>query len=226
VSLTHTDPNNKPPDIPDWICKYCKKPMRVTWHWMELEGVTRRGWVHPTVHDACADRWTREKDLEQAVQIKQEIPERYRNFDVMKFTGSNTALDLAASFYPDSIMRTVAIIGGTGRGKSRLMWNLIKGFFDEIMLETAVNSWVDYYEFSDLMTEYDRKLLSEIKDKKYVFIDNIGTTEAGGQQRVILQDVIRARIHAGKWTFLTIDNMDFDRGFPDLFRDRVVEIEV
>lgn len=223
--MTHSDPDKKPADILDWECKICKKPMRVTWHWMEVEGVTKRGWVHPTVHDACATKWERDQAIKQTPEIEQEIPERYRNFSVERF-GNKEALEAAAGFYPDSQYHTIAFYGKVGSGKSRLMWNLIQGFFDEVLMETTYRSWVDYYQFSDLMTEYDRKRLSEIKDAKYVFIDDIGSTEAGGQQRVVLQDVIRARVMSGKWTFLTIDNLDFDPGFKDLFRDRAIVIEV
>ena len=67
-------------------------------------------------------------------------------------------------------------------------------------------------------------MLAAIKSSRFCFIDDIGCVDSFGRERAQLQQVIRNRVQKGQWTFLTIDNMDFDAGFDDLFVERAVKI--
>ncbi len=110
------------------------------------------------------------------------------------------------------------------RYQSRLMWAIIQTFFDELEVDTGLRRWVDYYLFTDLITEQDKSVLAKVKMGRYVFIDDIGCTDSYGRERAQLQDVIRTRVQKEQWTFLTIDSPDFDPGLKDFFRDRALDI--
>ena len=59
---------------------------------------------------------------------------------------------------------------------------------------------------------------------QYVFIDDIGSVECYGRERANLQNLIRARIQKGQWTFLTIDSMNFDPDLKHVLTGRAVDI--
>jgi hypothetical protein len=196
-------------------CALCGKPMVARYHYLFGR------WLHSTVHDKCAEAHDRKSGQRSAKGVEQEIPPRFAHFDAKMAIAE--AVDAVVSFSPASELKTLAVIGVPARAKSRLMWSVIQGFFGELERKTGLQRWVDYYIFPDLVTEYDRGVFTKIKLGKYVFIDDIGCTESYGRERAAVQDVIRARVQKNMWTFLTIDDPEFDR-FKDIFRDRAVEV--
>jgi hypothetical protein len=209
---------DKPPDK-IINCMLCELPLKVTHHWMPVIN----HWMHPTCHDHCVEDWERKTSCGKLAPWQRDIPERFRSFDLGKVPPERRPLVAEVSdFGPDNQYKTLAIIGPPGTAKSRMMWNALKGFFDVL----ANNRWVDYYLFTDLMTEFDRNQISKLKMSKYAFVDDIGATESYGRERAQLQDAIRTRVQKSQWTFLTIDDPSFDPGFDDLFRERAVVIYV
>ena len=177
-------------------------------------------WRQANVHEKCLQDL--EKNTGNRKVNPQEIPPRFAEFDSKK--ADSRVLAACGAFSPKGDLRTLAIIGERATGKSRLMWSVIQRFFDELEVDTGVRAWVDYYLFTDLMTEFDRNALVRVKAGRYVAIDDIGCTDSYGRERAQLQDVIRTRVQKGMWTFLTIDNPEFDPGFTDLFRDRALTV--
>jgi DNA replication protein DnaC len=209
---------DKPPDK-EIKCMLCEQPLTVTHHWIPV----LNKWMHATYHDACVEQWERKNRSGKAAPWQRDIPERFRHFDITRVpVEDQKAAAEASDFGPDGQYKTLVLTGPPGSAKSRIMWNAIKGFFDVL----GNNRWVDYYLFTDLMTEFDRNQISKLKMSKYAFVDDIGATESYGRERAQLQDAIRARVQKSQWTFLTIDDPSFDPGFEDLFRERAVVIYV
>jgi hypothetical protein len=199
-------------------CRICGKPMIANWYW--FEGLNK--WLRSSVHDKCLDQYDARKD--QGPVIKREIPERFRDFKAVLFPDQDALLKIQ-EFDITTSYHVLAIRGAPALGKSRLMWNFLPGFFNDLRT-LGINRWVDYFLFADLLTEFGRDALRAVKDSKYAFIDDVGATECYGRERAQLQQVIRARVQRGHWTFLTIDNMDFDPGLDDVFKGRAVCIDV
>jgi hypothetical protein len=206
-------------DMPDDVtipCEYCGQLMQVTHFWLP----SRKRWaLSRTVHDECMEKsWKK-----FGKPVSQAVPERFQGFDPTKF-GDQAALEAAMKFqeYP---FRTIAIIGEPGKGKSRLMWYVVQLFFTELA-KFGQMRWCDYWIFPDLVTDFDNILLRKVKESGYAFIDDVGSTHAFGRERAQLQDVIRSRVQNKRFTFLTIDNPEFDPDFKHLFKERAVEIYV
>ena len=132
----------------------------------------------------------------------------------------------ARAFGPESPQHILVIVGVRALGKSRLMWAIVTQFFDELREHTGANRWCDYFTSSDLLTEFDRSTLIRLKGCAYAFVDDLGSTDSFGRQRAQLQDAIRSRIYKNQWTFLTIDDVNFDPGLPDFLRGRAVVVRV
>lgn len=195
-------------------CKGCNEVMTVEPFW------TGRRWLYHNCHTECL-----EKTYQVRVVSKKGFPERFLEFHEAQFTDPD-ALRVAHAFGLNSGFKTLAIIGDPASGKSRLMWHVIGRFFTEMEQRTKQVRWVDYWLYSDLMSDPDREELKKVKSCQFAFIDDIGATEGFGRARANLQDVIRTRVQKNQWTFLTIDDPRFDPGFKDLFRERAVEIYV
>jgi hypothetical protein len=202
------DLDEKPADI-HWKCLICGKPFLAT-HYQILDK-----WVHPTVHDRCAEQYYKNKDTARAPGVQ--IPERFASFDGSKL--SDEARSLCAAFTPTSEVKTLAIVGPPHKGKSRLLWNVVKGFFIELG-----HGWVEPYLFENLMAEYDKAALQKIATSRYVLVDDVGAVESYGRERAGLQAAIRARIKNGLWTFLTIDSMSFDPELENVFKGRALVV--
>jgi DNA replication protein DnaC len=201
-------------------CLFCRKPLRAR-YWM-LMGKPLR----PTVHEQCAQRYNKMlHDPRKTVPGDAEIPERFRFWDFAKFPDKH-AFSLAQSFDPDSQYKTLAILGNPGKGKSRLMWQVVRQFFEIWAEQKNQSRWVEYYLFSDLMTEYDQSKISKAKAAQFCFIDDLADAPSG-RVKAAVQEVVRYRVQSQKWTFLTIDSDKFD---PDLltnvFRERALKVEV
>jgi DNA replication protein DnaC len=182
---------------------------------------TGRSWIYASVHEEC-----KQKSYDLKVVSKKVIPERFRSFDEFQFRDTE-AMRIAQAFDLDVGYKTLAIIGSPGTGKSRLMWHVLGRFFKEVQRLTLKDRWVEYWIFSDLVIEPERGELAKVKSCQFCFIDDIGVTKGTQtRERVRLQDVIHARVQKGQWTFLTIDDPEFDPGFKDLFRERAVEVYV
>lgn len=195
-------------------CAICGQMLVANYHWFFGR------WRHATVHEKCAQDW--EKNFGHRKVNPQEVPPRFAEFDPTK--ANKRVVAACGGFSPESNLKTLAIIGERATGKSRLMWATIQSFFGELERLTGMLAWVDYYLFTDLITEFDRNALVRVKAGRYVAIDDIGCTDSYGRERAQLQDVIRTRVQKGMWTFLTIDNPEFDSGLADLFRDRALTV--
>lgn len=192
-------------------CRLCGKPLTGHfWHW------NYKKWYGQTCHERCITGWDARRAGEKP--FRPEIPERFAAFDIGKFRYPDAA-DEASAFGPDSKLKALALIGPVGRGKSRLMWQVISQFFTLWAQERGQSRWVDAYLFSDLVTEYDQSALNKLKHAQFVLVDDIGDLPAG-RARSSLQEVIRNRVKTGRWTFLTIDDTKFD---PDLVKHIFVE---
>lgn len=194
-------------------CMVCRGPMQVTHHYIEVLDK----WMHATVHEKCVENL--DATLKAKKQAEHQVPERFRDFCLEQLPDQQAAR-AASNFDYDSGHPCLAIIGPRGSGKSRLMWEVVKAFF------AGTGGWPEYATFSDIMTDFNKTLITRLKIARYVFIDDIGSTESFGRERSQLQNVIRARVQKGHWTFLTIDDPAFDPGFEDLFRNRAVVIYV
>jgi hypothetical protein len=196
-------------------CALCGKPLVARYHYLFGR------WLHSTVHNKCVEEYDRKIAQRSSKSADQEMPPRFAHFEARLAIAE--AVEAVEGFSPDSELKTLAIIGVPARAKSRLMWCVIQGFFAELERKTGLRRWVDYYIFPDLVTEYDKNVLTKVKLGKYVFIDDVGCTESYGRERAAVQDVIRTRVQKGMWTFLTIDDPEFDR-FKDIFPGRAVEV--
>lgn len=178
----------------------------------ELRGVGyfwwQRGWHRSqTVHQACLER--REKPRGAKAQW---IPDKFAHFDGSRIDPE--AVTQAAEFSPEYSRHILAVVGLPGRGKSRLVWATVKGFVDQLEL-AGKTARVDYFSFCELVSEYDKQKIAELKNCRYAFVDNIGSVDSFGRERASLQAAIRARLERNAWTFLSIDSLSFD---PDLER--------
>lgn len=181
--------------------------------------------MRPSVHEDCYQKW--KTDHEAKGTIDTPIPERFQQFEPARF-GNPGALSEATQFGPDSALHTIAIIGHPRRGKSRLAWAIVKTFFDEFRKQSGQSRWVDYYLFSQLMSEYDRGSTQLLLGSRYLFVDDIGCIDSYGRDRAALQGVIRTRIAQNRtWTFLTFDNLPgFDPGLEEILKNGAVNIIV
>jgi hypothetical protein len=223
------DFDDEPADLPengptnewlDTLCMFCRKPLRARF-WM-VSGKRLR----PTVHDWCADKYSKMlHDPRKTVDGDASVPERFRHWDPAKFPNKH-AFSQAQSFDPDSQLKALAILGDPGRGKSRLMWQVVRQFF-EIWAEARNQSrWVEYFLFSDLMTEYDQSKITKLKLAQFAFVDDLADAPSG-RTKALIQEVIRYRVQSQKWTFLTIDNDGFDADLiRNVFRERAVTVKV
>jgi hypothetical protein len=199
-------------------CLICDQPLVSYYHWIPVLNY----WMRSSCHAQCVETWKRDNRGKDTQPFERPVPERFAHFDPRQANAE--ALKAVQGFWHASALKTLVIAGVPARGKSRLMWATIASYFDELEQETGAKRWVDYYLFTDLITEWDRTLLSKVKMGKYVFIDDVGSTDCYGRERAQLQDVIRTRVQKGQWTFLTIDSMDFDPGLPDFFKERAVTV--
>jgi hypothetical protein len=197
-------------------CMICGLAMTAYWHF-----VSPGHWMRSSVHDRCAARYDGEAiGLEKAP--KREIPPRFEEFEPTK--ANQDALDAAIAFLDQDRYKCLMIGGAPARGKSRMMWKVVQSFFGSMEATTGYQAWVDYYLYTDLVSEIDKTLLSKAKATRYVFIDDIGSTQSFGRERAALQDVIRTRVAKGQWTFLTIDSLDFDPGLEEFLEGRAVKV--
>jgi hypothetical protein len=198
-------------------CMLCGQPLKCRW-W--IFGGRR---IHGTVHDKCAAEFEaqrRGKKTEQAAAV----PDRFKEWDSSKFHYLQ-ALSQAQSFEPNSKYRTLVIMGDPGKGKSRLAWQIVRQFFDIWSEERHQTKWVEYFTFSDLLTEYDQSKITKVKMAQFVFLDDLAKGTPG-RTMALIQEVVRFRIKQQKWTFLTLDDEAFDAGLEDLFRERAVVVTV
>ena len=210
-----TTPLDKPDDLIDYPCKLCGgKLPRVKHHWIATTGQ----WAHATVHERCADAWSKGQ---QETQKKKgyAVPERFAHFDATRANAE--AVSLCGTFSPESKVKTLALIGAPGKGKSRLIWAAVQGFFAELG-----HGWVEAFEFENLMAEYDKADLVKVTQSRYVLVDDIGSIDCYGRERAGLQAALRSRIKSGeKWTFLTIDRLEnFDPDLGRILKERAISM--
>jgi hypothetical protein len=220
ISFDDDQPQNGPTNLYwEGKCLFCHKPLKAR-YWL-LNGKRLR----PTVHDWCADRYGKMlHDPRKTAGNDAVIPERFRHWDPAKFPYPQAFAE-AQSFDPESQYKTLVIMGDPGKGKSRLAWQVVRQFF-EIWAERRNQSrWVEYFTFSDLFTEYDQSKISKAKLAQFVFIDDLAEGTPG-RTMALIQEVIRFRVKDQRWTFLTVDDEDFDAGLEDLFRERAVVVTV
>lgn len=216
ADITHI-PGDKPEDI-TVPCKLCGKPLKASFYWM------LNRWIRPTIHVYCAGELDRKHALAQAQVVERPIPERFSVFEPDLFHHKE-AHATASEFGPENELHVLAIIGPSGRGKSRLAWATIRGFFDQLEASEGAKRWIEAYLFVDLVTEYDKNVIAQIKGAKYVFIDDVGSVQSYGRERSQLQAAIRTRVQTNRWTFLSIDDFDFDPGLEDLL-ERAIKIYI
>jgi DNA replication protein DnaC len=217
-----TTPLDQPPDeVVE--CRLCGQPLKVRYHWIEVIDT----WLRPSCHDACCERYeaNQRSGAKPLDNGDREVPEHFRGFDPNK--ADQDALESCSLFTPDSRLRTLALIGVPRRGKSRLMWAIIEQFFTLLERNRGVRRWVDYFLFTDLISEMDRNQLAKLKMSKHAFLDDVGSVESFGKERAGLQQVLRARIQKGdNWTFLTVDSLSFDPGLVDLMHGRATIVYI
>jgi len=198
-------------------CALCQQPIKAR-YWM-LMGKK----MHGNVHEKCADKYEAERRGQKTEVVQ--IPERFRDWDPDKFPDKQ-AFSQAQAFDPDSKYKTLAILGDPGKGKSRLMWQVIRQFFEIWAEQRRQSRWVEYFLFSDLATEYDQSKIIKVKTAQFVFLDDL-TELPPGRTRAQIQEVVRYRVQSAKWTFLTIDKDAFDEDLlTNVFRERAVKIKV
>jgi chromosomal replication initiation ATPase DnaA len=214
VTTPLDDPSVKPDDLIDYPCKICGGTLpRVTHHWI----ATTQQWMHPAVHDRCATAWEKQKAAPKTT--KHAVPERFAHFDATRANAE--AVRLCGEFSPESKVKTLALIGGPGKGKSRLLWATVAGFFAELG-----HGWVEHFEFENLMAEYDKADLVKVTQSRYVLVDDIGSIDCYGRERAGLQAALRSRIKSNeRWTFLTIDRLEnFDPDLGRILKDRAISM--
>jgi len=198
-------------------CLLCHQPIRAR-YWMVMG---KR--MHGTVHEGCCDRYERELHGQKTEQVA--IPERFKEWDTEKFPDKQ-AFAAAQAFDPDSKYKTLALLGDPGKGKSRLMWQIVRQFFEVWAEQRRQSRWVEYFLFSDLATEYDQSRITKVKMSQFVFLDDL-TELPPSRTKALIQEVVRYRVQTQKWTFLTIDKAEFD---PDLIHhvchERAVVVKV
>lgn len=196
------------PDDYHGTCELCGKPLYITHHRLFDR------WHATRAHERCIDeRFSTTKPKKPRV-----VPARFGEFDPTK--ADKRAMGLCAGFSPESKVRTLAILGVPALGKSRLLWATAIQFFDDL----GGTAWVDAFGFEKLVAELDRAALAKITNARYVLVDDIGCIESYGRERAALQAALRARIKGGKWTFLTVDNMDFDPGLEDVLKHHALVV--
>lgn len=197
-------------------CRLCGGQM--TGHYWSWAG---RIYFGSTSHQECIDTEEHRKRGEKPFIAR--IPERFASFDPNKFRNAD-AFDQAGAFTPDSKYNVLAIIGPPGKGKSRLAWHIVEQFFQLWNMHRGQSKWVEYFLSSDLMSEYDQSKLSLLKNCQFAFVDDLGDCPAG-RIRSALQNAIRYRVQAGKWSFLTIDSIEFDQDLVEhVFLERATVI--
>ena len=201
-------------------CLWCHQPLKARF-WM-LQGKRLR----PTVHDRCAQAYEKMlHDPRKTVEGDAQIPERFRHWDPAKFPDKH-AFSVAQSFDPKSQFKVLAILGDPGKGKSRLMWQIIRQFFEIWSEERHQSRWVEYFLFSDLASEYDQSKIMKVKMAQFAFLDDL-TELPAGRTRAQIQEVVRYRVQTQKWTFLTIDKDAFDEDLlTNVFRERAITVKV
>ena len=199
--MVRTDEFDRPDDHPG-MCEICGQPMRVTYH---LLGTN---WRPTRAHNQCIESHYSTTHS----KTPREIPERFRTFNPKE--ADQRAMRLAEAFSPQSKVKTLAIRGKPGKGKSRILWAAVIGFFDAL----GGTAWVESFGFESLMTEYDKLALNRIAKARFVLVDDIGCIMSYGKERAGLQAALRSRIKSGKWTFITVDDMGFDPGLEDVLR--------
>lgn len=207
---------DKPEDRHDFRCLLCNKPMTVSYVWF--------GGDHPRAHWA-QDRSVHVKCAEQRSSrpyggkvVKDEVPERFREFDGNRC--DQRTKDIATQFTPQSDKHILAVSGPPHRGKSRLVWVTIKGFFDQLRESSGKSAWVSYFTFVELIAEINRDAIARIKNDPFVFVDDLGCVDSFGRERGMLQAAIRARVQRNAWTFLTFDSATFDPDLLTQLKDR------
>lgn len=199
-------------------CKFCREPLRGHfWLW------GGKKFYGATCHQVCVERYKAKLQADTVTPAAQEIPERFREWDNAKFKFPRARLD-AADFLPDSKLKTVALLGPVGLGKSRLAWQIVTQFFREWSRQRGQTRWPDYFLASDLLTEYDQSRVNRIKQCQFTFIDDLGDFPSG-RMKSTLQQLIRYKVQAGHWLFLTIDDIRFDEDLvKHVFVDRALKI--
>lgn len=206
--MVHTELDQ--PDDVEVRCRICGETLKARYFWVYDR------WLRPSVHDRCADKV--QARMEEGPRVEREIPDRFRQFDTKRC--NQRALADAQAFDPDSRLKTLAIMGVPGRGKSRLAWAIAGQFFDMLYESTGSQKWLDYFSFEQLMSEFDRFTINRIAASKFAFIDDLGCIESSGREKFLLQSAIRTRVKTSRWTILTIDDMSFDPELKDVLVDR------
>lgn len=201
---------DRPEDF-DGKCEICGGPMRV----VHFRGFTR--WLPRRAHDVCIDNRNAPKN--KAVK-PQTVPEKFSSFDIEQ--ADKESLKLATGFLAQTKRRVLAIIGNPGHGKSRLLWMTVKEFFDE----RGNGEWVEAFDFEALVAELDKEALGRLTQAKYALVDDIGSVASYGRERAGLQAVLRARIKANRFTFVSIDNLEFDPGLESLLKSSTYMVAV
>lgn len=207
--MVNTPEFDKPNDY-EGTCELCGGSMLITHH------LLLNHWIATRAHDRCIDE--RYATTFHKAKTPPEMPERFRSFDIKQ--ADQRAVRLVEGFSPQSKLKTLAILGIAGQGKSRLLWATVVGFFDQL----GGAAWVEHFGFEQLMSELDRAALNRITHARFVLVDDIGCIESYGKERAGLQAALRTRIKGGKWTFLTVDNMDFDPGLEDVLKHHAVVV--
>jgi DNA replication protein DnaC len=199
---------DKPADLLNYPCKLCGKPLARVEHFWVLNR-----WMHISVHNRCAEEWSRVK---AAPKRELKIPERFQSFDNRLANGE--AARLCGAFSPQSNVKTLAILGLPGQGKSRLLWETAKTFMEDLGHGELVP-----FQFEALITEFDKSNFIKLSQARYVLLDDVGSCESYGRERAALQAALRSRIKRGDlWTFLTIDNLSFDPELEHVFKGRAL----
>jgi hypothetical protein len=211
---------DRPPDRDDFPCLICGQPMHVSYIWVGGDHPRAHWMQNASVHPKCLERYNAQPM--GARIVKQEVPEHFRDFDSTRC--NPRALDLAADFGPRSKKHILAVLGLPHRGKSRLLWASVKGFFDELKSTSGRSFWVSYFSFLELIAELDREAIARLKNETFVFVDDIGAVDCYGRERGMIQAAIRSRVQRNAWTFLTIDSVEFDPDLITQLRERAILI--
>jgi hypothetical protein len=201
-------------------CKICKLPLTSRW-WLVMGAR-----IHASVHDKCAQKYNQDLLSPNKRQDQDSlIPERFREWSLEKFKDKR-GFSAAQCFDPEHQYSVLVLMGDVGRGKSRLGWQIAKQFC-EIWSELHNQSrWCDYFEFSDLCSEYDQSKLLRLKNCWFAFVDDIRDVPIG-RIRSSIQDAIRSRVKRQGWTLLTIDDPRFDEDLVEhVLRERAVKITI
>lgn len=210
--------NGKSQETFEASCLLCGQPLKGNWWY--VFGVRLR----PTVHTGCQAKYRQQAKGGKIADPA--IPERFAHWDGKLFA-HHKALSDASAFGPQSKVRVLALIGKAGQGKSRLMWQVVKSFFEEWAAYNHQSRWVEYLLFSDLASgEYDQSKLAKAKSTQFLFLDDIRDMPPGRMKSQI-QEIVRYRTQVQKWSFFTIDDPDFDSDLIDhVFDGRAVVVTI